>query len=97
MERPFSYDKLLKQYKLSIGEFNSNDLDDYYKNFLSMARSALLAEDISSSQLNGELGSALTILYAKSLMNNEDIATNPTITFLRSQLSLMTKGDRHSV
>ena len=53
MERPFSYDKLLKQYKLSIGEFNSNDLDDYYKNFLSMARSALLAEDISSSQLNG--------------------------------------------
>lgn len=91
------YSDLLIQFKRTIGDFNSVELDDYYLNFLQMARNMLLAEDISVEQLNGDLGCALTILLAKALMNNEDIATNPTITFLRSQLSLMTKGDRHSV
>lgn len=91
------FDRLLIQFKRTIGDFNSIELDDYYTNFLQMARDMLLAEDISVEQLNGDLGCALTVLYAKALMNSDDIATNPTITFLRSQISLMTKGDRHSV
>ena len=89
-------DELLKQYKTSIGDLNSSDTeqDNYYKNFLLMAMSDLITDDIDDKVLNGELGKALTILYAKALMNDTDIATNPTISLLRNKLSLMTKGDR---
>ena len=89
-------DELLKQYKTSIGDLNSGDTeqDNYYKNFLLMAMSDLITDDIDDKVLNSELGKALTILYAKSLMNDTDIATNPTISLLRNKLSLMTKGDR---
>lgn len=88
-------DSLLKQYKLSIGDFNGNDLDEYYKNLLLMAISDLESDDISLLQLDSELGRALTILYAEALMNKTDIATNPTISLLRNKLSIMTKGDRN--
>ena len=88
-------DSLLKQYKLSIGDFNGNDLDEYYKNLLLMAISDLESDDISPLQLDSELGRALTILYAEALMNKTDIATNPTISLLRNKLSIMTKGDRN--
>ena len=89
-------DELLKQYKTSIGDLNSGDTeqDNYYKNFLLMAISDLITDDIDDKVLNSELGKALTILYAKALMNDTDIATNPTISLLRNKLSLMTKGDR---
>lgn len=89
-------DELLKQYKTSIGDLNSSDTeqDNYYKNFLLMAMSDLITDDIDDNVLNSELGKALTILYAKALMNDTDIATNPTISLLRNKLSLMTKGDR---
>ena len=89
-------DELLKQYKTSIGDLNSGDTeqDNYYKNFLLMAMSDLITDDIDDKVLNSELGNALTILYAKALMNDTDIATNPTISLLRNKLSLMTKGDR---
>lgn len=89
-------DKLLSQYKTSIGDLNSGDTeqDNYYKNFLLMAMSDLITDDIDDKVLNSELGKALTILYAKALMNDTDIATNPTISLLRNKLSLMTKGDR---
>ena len=89
-------DELLKQYKTSIGDLNveDKDQDNYYKNFLLMAMSDLITDDIDDNVLNSELGKALTILYAKALMNDIDIATNPTISLLRNKLSLMTKGDR---
>ena len=89
-------DELLKQYKTSIGDLNSGDTeqDNYYKNFLLMAKSDLITDDISADNLDSEIGKALTILYAKALMNDTDIATNPTISLLRNKLSLMTKGDR---
>lgn len=89
-------DELLKQYKTSIGDLNGGDVeqDNYYKNFLLMAKSDLITDDISTDNLDSELGKALTILYAKALMNDTDIATNPTISLLRNKLSLMTKGDR---
>lgn len=85
---------LIMQYKLSIGDFNGKELDSYYSNFLFMAKSDLLTDDISEDVLNTELGKALVILYAEALMNKTDIATNPTITLLRNKLSLITKGDR---
>lgn len=88
-------DKLLSQFKLSIGDLNGNDLDNYYKNQLSLAKSDLMTDDISEFQLNTELGRALTIIYAEALMNKTDIATNPTISLLRNKLSLMTKGDEY--
>ena len=74
-------DELLKQYKTSIGDLNSGDTeqDNYYKNFLLMAMSDLITDDIDDKVLNSELGKALTILYAKALMNDTEIATNPTI------------------
>lgn len=92
-------DELLSQYKTSIGDLNSGDTeqDNYYKNFLLMAKSDLITDDISEDNLDSELGKALTILYAKALMNDTDIATNPTISLLRNKLSLMTKGDRADV
>lgn len=82
-------DKLLSQFKLSIGDFNGDDLDIYYKNQLNMAISDLITDDITEKQLNSELGRALTILYAEALMNKTDIATNPTITLLRNKVAMM--------
>lgn len=82
-------DKLLSQFKLSIGDFNGDDLDIYYKNQLKMAKSDLITDDITEKQLDSELGRALTILYAEALMNKTDIATNPTITLLRNKVAMM--------
>lgn len=92
-------DELLSQYKTSIGDLNSGDTeqDNYYRNLLLMAKSDLITDDIDEANLDSELGKALTILYAKALMNETDIATNPTISLLRNKLSLMTKGDRADV
>lgn len=87
-------ENLLETYKKSIGDFNGNDLDNYYKTFLIMAKSDLLSDDISDIVLDSDLGETTTILYAEALMNKTDIATNPTISLLRNKLSLMTKGDR---
>lgn len=87
-------ENLLETYKKSIGDFNGNDLDNYYKTFLIMAKSDLLSDDISDIVLDSDLGETTTILYAEALMNKTDIATNPTISLLRNKLSLITKGDR---
>lgn len=90
-------DELLAKFKMSIGDFGSNTPDDYYVNFLQVAKSDLETDDISEEVLDTELGIALTVIYAEQLMNKADIATNPTITLLRNKLSLMTKGDRANV
>lgn len=89
--------KPLKQFKLTIGDFNGCELDSYYNNFLDMAVAALSRDDISEDVLNGELGQALICLYAEALKNKTDIATNTTITLLRDKLSTMTKGDKLDV
>lgn len=87
--------ELLEKYKKSIGDLNSDfTQDDYYKNFLEQAISDLITDDISEEQLNSELGQYCTILYAKALMNETDIATNPTISLQRNKLSLLSKGDK---
>ena len=90
--------ELLKQFKKSIGDYNDDVImEDYYNNYLLMAKSDLITDDISIEVLDSELGRALTILYAEALMNKTDIATNPTISLLRNKLSLITKGDRADV
>lgn len=90
--------ELLKEFKISIGDFNnSSELDTYYKNFLTMAMSDLISDDIDIDVLNGKLGKATTILYAECLMNKLDVATNPTISLLRNKLSIMSKGERVDV
>lgn len=86
--------ELLSKFKISIGDFNSSELNNYYKQMLTMAISDLISDDISIDVLQSEIGMQTTILYAEALMNKEDIATNPTITLLRNKLSLITKGDR---
>lgn len=87
-------EELLDLYKTSIGDWQSDELDDYYKVFIGMAIADLETDDISEEVLESELGKSLIILYAESLMNKTDIATNPTISLLRNKLSLMTKGKR---
>lgn len=89
-------EELLEKYKKSIGDLNSDfTQDDYYTNFLEQAIADLITDDISEEQLNSELGKAVTILYAKALMNETDIATNQTISLLRNKLSLLSKGDKY--
>ena len=65
---------LLEKFKKSIGDFGSGMPDDYYMNFLTMAKADLLSDDISEEQLDSELGVALTVIYAEQLMNKADIA-----------------------
>lgn len=90
--------ELLKEYKISIGDFSeSSDLDTYYKKYLTMAMSDLISDDIDKLTLMSELGKATTILYAECLMNKLDVATNPTISLLRNKLSIMSKGERVDV
>lgn len=90
--------ELLKEYKISIGDFSeSSELDTYYKKYLTMAMSDLISDDIDKLTLMSELGKATTILYAECLMNKLDVATNPTISLLRNKLSIMSKGERVDV
>lgn len=91
-------EELLKEYKISIGDFSeSSDLDTYYKKFLTMAMSDLISDDIDKLVLMSELGKATTTLYAECLMNKLDVATNPTISLLRNKLSIISKGERVDV
>lgn len=86
---------LLAQFKLTIGDFGgTTDLDGYYTNFLNIAIADLEKDDISTTQLESTLGSALIILYAEAIMNNADISSNTTINLLRVKLAILTKGER---
>ena len=91
--------ELLNQFRVSIGDFTPDEqMDKYYKNFLTMAMSDLITDDIDKKVLSSsELGRATTCLYAEALMNKTDIATNPSISLLRNKLSLISKGDKYDV
>lgn len=86
--------ELLNKFKKSIGDFNGDGLNEYYTEQLETAIAEFSAEDISDTQLQSELGQKAIIFYAKTLMNGEDIATNPTINLHKIKLSLATKGER---
>lgn len=87
--------ELLAMFKKTIGDLSiSTDLDDYYNNFITIAKSSLLAEDISEDVLDTEVGMAATVLYAEKLMDKEGIADSPTLNLLKNLLSAQTKGGR---
>lgn len=89
-------DDLLAMLKKSVGDLsNSNDLDEYYNNFLNIAKYDLSTDDISENVLNSDIGKATIVAYAIALINNQDIATNQTITLLRNKLADITKGERY--
>ena len=88
--------ELLAMFKKTIGDLStSTELDDYYKNFITIAKSSLLAEDISEDVLDTEVGMAAIVLYAEKLMDKEGIADNPTLNLLKNLLSAQTKGGRY--
>lgn len=87
--------ELLAIFKKTIGDLStSTELDDYYNNFITIAKSSLLAEDISEDVLDTEVGMAAIVLYAEKLMDKEGIADNPTLNLLKNLLSAQTKGGR---
>lgn len=87
--------ELLAMFKKTIGDLStSTELDDYYNNFLSIAKASLLAEDISEDVLDTEVGMAAIVLYAEKLMDKEGVADNPTLNLLKNLLSAQTKGGR---
>ena len=82
-------------FRSSIGDLStSTDMDSYYQNFLDMAKNELITDDISDTIIETETGKLTTVLYAQLLMNDKDIATNPSLLLLRNKLSTMTKGER---
>jgi len=86
---------LLTMFRSSIGDLStSTDMDSYYQNFLDMAKNELITDDISDTIIETETGKLTTVLYAQLLMNDKDIATNPSLLLLRNKLSTMTKGER---
>lgn len=88
---------LLIELKKSIGIIaEDNSLDDFYISKLNIAKIDLQSEDISEAVLDSEIGHTTIILYAELLLEQKDIASNPTLTFLRNKLSLITKGERIS-
>lgn len=87
--------ELLAMFKKTIGDLStSTELDDYYNNFITIAKASLLAEDISEDVLDSEVGMAAIVLYAEKLMDKEGIADNPTLNLLKNLLSAQTKGGR---
>ena len=87
--------ELLAMFKKTIGDLStSTELDDYYNNFITIAKASLLAEDISEDVLDTEVGMAAIVLYAEKLMDKEGIADNPTLNLLNNLLSAQTKGGR---
>ena len=92
------YEDLLVDFKRSIGDYSGeNEIqDDYYIGMLKRAVNELLLEDISLERLTKtEAGKSLVVLYAETLMNKTDIATDQSINLLKIKLSLATKGDRY--
>ena len=92
------YEDLLVDFKRSIGDYSGDNSiqDDYYIGMLKRAVNELLLEDISLERLTKtEAGKSLVVLYAETLMNKTDIATDQTINLLKIKLSLATKGDRY--
>ena len=92
----FDKASLIKKLKLTMGDFtpNSEDLDEYYGNFLDMAAAELRANDISETVLAGELGQCAIVLYAKTKIEGGDTVKDATCIFLRNTLSVQTKGER---
>lgn len=87
--------ELLAMFKKTIGDLStSTELDDYYNNFITIAKASLLAEDISEDVLDTEVGMAVIVLYAEKLMGKEGIADSPTLNLLKNLLSAQTKGGR---
>lgn len=87
---------LLAKFKLAIGDMTpGTELDDYYGEKLATAQEMLAANDISQEVLESDLGMAAIVLWAKCLMNGENIAENKTLQLLRNTLSVQTKGARY--
>lgn len=90
--------ELLDMFKRSIGVLDNNTLlDDYYLEFVNMAKSDLGTDDISQDILDSDLGKYAIVYYAKCLLEKQDIASNSTIILLRNKLADMTKGKRYSI
>lgn len=71
---------LLAKFKLAIGDMTpGTELDDYYGEKLATAQEMLAANDISQEVLESDLGMAAIVLWAKCLMNGENIAENKTL------------------
>lgn len=89
-------EEMLKKLKLSIGIIRSKDtsLDEFYKQKIEEAEADYLSEDIDEKVLISEFGQNAVVFYAKLLIENADITTNPTIIFLKNKLSILTKGER---
>lgn len=90
--------ELLNMLKNTIGDLStSNDLDGYYQQMIDQAIADLATDDISNSILATEIGKVTIVLYAKLLINNEDISTNSTLNNLRNKLSSKTKAERNTL
>jgi len=88
--------ELLAMFKKSIGDLSASaELDDYYSNFLAMAKAQLAAEDISEAALGTDLGRFAVVLSADLLMHNKSIADNSSLQLLRNLLTAQTKGERY--
>ena len=88
---------ILPKFKLSVGDLTpGEEMDEYYLNLLTMAKEQILSNDISETVLDSELGASAIILYAKALMNEKDVATDPTLILLINTLSAKTKGERYA-
>lgn len=86
---------LLKTFRLSVGDLTpGSEMDAYYMSFLQSARVQLLADDVSESVLNSELGGVAVVALAEALMNKKDIAADQTIRLLKNTLSAKTKAER---
>lgn len=87
-------DELLTMLKKSRGMLDTDtSLDEYLKEFIDAAKADLGSDDISETILATDIGKQTIVLYAQKLIDNQDIATNPTLTYLRNKLSAMTKGE----
>lgn len=85
---------LLKILKEDLGDFSrEQEVDNYYLTKIDIAIADLLTEDISEKILQGNLGKSAIILYAKLLIKEQDIASNPTLTLLKNKLSCISKGE----
>lgn len=94
----FDEKTLLDKFKISIGDITpgNNGLDSFYEEQLTQAAAILRSNDISESVLSSELGKAAIVMYAKTLMDGKDVATDSTCVLLRNTLSVQTKGERYA-
>ena len=92
------YAKVLERLKYRYGDLNKNsELDGtFYDEAIFEAVADMKTEDICKEALESDYGQTAITFAASLIINQMDLATNPTLNLMKNKLSAMTKGEDYA-